>query len=308
MSVLGTIVGGAVQAGLGAINNVWAQEQQREARRENYIYGEMAAKNADARTRALYNDFYSTEALMKQYKAAGLSPSMMFGGTPGQGGMSGAQGTGAAGPGALYTPISMLEGAQIANINAQTEKTKAETANIEEDTTLKKFEQTTKELENYILDKSKEFQINQYNALAERTWEEYSILVFDKVQHQAEADVAIQTVDDRIKAVKIENDLNRAKEALLKSQKGLTEKQAEQIVQSMKYQIKYFRLAEQELNNKLAQTKNQEEAIKITKEWYETQKKNFENRLNLDWEKFKVDTAIRSAEAAASIVDSIIPF
>ena len=132
MSVFGTIAGGAVQAGLGAINNVWAQKQQGEARRQNYLYGEMAAENADARTRALYNDFYSPQALMRQYREAGLSPSMMFGGTPGQGGTSGAQGSGAAGLGTPYMPMSMIEGAQIANIAAQTEKTKEETATINE--------------------------------------------------------------------------------------------------------------------------------------------------------------------------------
>lgn len=137
MSLLGIIAGGAVQAGIGAFNNFWGQQQQEEARRQNYMLGEMAAQNADARTRALYNDIYSPAALLKQYKEAGLSPSLMFGGTPGQGGQAGAQGTGANGPGAIYTPISMLEGAQIEAIKAQTDKTKAETENIEKDTTSK---------------------------------------------------------------------------------------------------------------------------------------------------------------------------
>lgn len=97
-------------------------------RRQNYLYGEMAAKNADKRTRALYSDFYSPEALKRQYEEAGLSPSLMFGGTPGQGGMSGAQGTGANGPTTPYMPLSLLEAAQISKINAETEKTKEETA------------------------------------------------------------------------------------------------------------------------------------------------------------------------------------
>lgn len=131
MSVFGTIAGGVVQAGLGAINNTWAQQQQGEARRQNYLYGEMAAENADARTRALYNDFYSPQALMRQYREAGLSPSMMFGGTPGQGGTSGAQGSGAAGLGTPYMPMSMIEGAQIAKLIAETDNIKADTANKE---------------------------------------------------------------------------------------------------------------------------------------------------------------------------------
>lgn len=132
MAILSTLIGGAIQAGLGAINNVYSAEREAQARSENYRYNEMAANNADARTRALYNDFYSPSALAQQYKAAGLSPSLMFGGTPGQGGASGAQGAGASGHPSTFTPISLLEGAQLANIAAQTENIKADTANKEE--------------------------------------------------------------------------------------------------------------------------------------------------------------------------------
>lgn len=145
--MVGTIIGAGIQAGLGAINNAWAKSQQDEARAENYRFGEMAAENADARTRALYNDLYSPSALLEQYKKAGLSPSLMFGGTPGQGGMSGAQGTGASGLGTPYMPMSLIEGAQIANLKAQTEKTKAETENVKNDTALKDLELKIKELE-----------------------------------------------------------------------------------------------------------------------------------------------------------------
>lgn len=128
--ILGTVLGGAMQLGLGAINNQWAKERADRDRRQNYMYGEMTANAADKRTRALYNDFYSPEALMKQYQEAGLSPSMMYGGTPGQSGMSGAQGSGAAGLQTPYMPISMIEGAQAAKLLAETQKTKAETEQI----------------------------------------------------------------------------------------------------------------------------------------------------------------------------------
>lgn len=126
-----TILGGAMNLGLGAINNYWAEQQQATARRENYMYGEMSANQADKRTRALYNDFYSPQALMNQYREAGLSPGMMFGGTPGQGGQSGAQGSGAAGLGAIYQPLSMIESAQIAKTIAETQNIKADTSNKE---------------------------------------------------------------------------------------------------------------------------------------------------------------------------------
>lgn len=148
MGFLDTIFGGAINLGIGAFNNTWAQDLQHTARIENYELGEKAAENADKRTRALYKDLYSPQALLQQYQAAGLSPSMMFGGTPGQGGTSGAQGTGAAGPGAVFSPLSMLEGAQVANLVAQTKKTEAETRNIDKDTDLKKLQEEWQEMAN----------------------------------------------------------------------------------------------------------------------------------------------------------------
>ena len=145
--IFGTLLGGLFGLGQSGLNNYYSEMQASQARRENYMYGEMAANNADKRTRALYNDFYSPSALLRQYREAGLSPSMMFGGTPGQGGMSGAQGTGAAGIPTQYMPISMVEAAQAANLIAQTKKTNAETKNIEQDTTIKEIETKMKEME-----------------------------------------------------------------------------------------------------------------------------------------------------------------
>lgn len=143
------ISGAAAGALLGAAGSVanslinWGASAQlgSRARYENYKYGERAAENADRRTRALYNDIYSPGALLQQYQEAGLSPSLMFGGTPGQGGMQGARGTGAMGPMETYTPISLLEGAQAAALWAQAKKTNAEEKNLNADTALKKIQE-----------------------------------------------------------------------------------------------------------------------------------------------------------------------
>lgn len=120
--------------GTTAMNNAWADARAREDRAQNYMYNEMAAQNADKRTRALYEDYYSPEALMRQYIEAGLSPSLMFGGTPGQGGMAGSKGNGPSGPQTPFMPLSAIEIAQIGLIRAETEKTNAETANVKQDT------------------------------------------------------------------------------------------------------------------------------------------------------------------------------
>lgn len=135
--IYGTFASAAMNIGQSFLNSYLSRQQTMEDRRQNYLYNEAAANNADLRTRALYNDFYSPEALLRQYKEAGLSPSIMFGGTPGQGGMAGAQGAGSSGQQSIYYPINLLEAAQVELTNEQTKKTKAETQNIQADTELK---------------------------------------------------------------------------------------------------------------------------------------------------------------------------
>lgn len=129
--MLGTIVGGLIGMGQTAFNNWMSQEAAAEARAENYRYNEMAAVNANKRARQNYMEFYSPEALMKQYKEAGLSPSLMFGGTPGQGGMTAPAGAGASGPQAQVMPYDFLSAAQAEALMAQAKKTEAETDVIE---------------------------------------------------------------------------------------------------------------------------------------------------------------------------------
>lgn len=151
-SYYGQLGGSAISGIFGiantGLNYLLSQRMAEHDREENYRYNELAAENADARTRALYQDFYSPQALMRQYKAAGLSPSMMFGGTPGQGGTSGSMGGGAHGPQAVFAPNSLLDAAQVANLFAQAQKTKAETKNIEQDTINKQLQQQWQEMQN----------------------------------------------------------------------------------------------------------------------------------------------------------------
>lgn len=147
MSLFGTIAGAAINAGLGALSNAQSHYYTTQNMYNSYELNEQAAQNADIRQRAQYRDIYSPQALLEQYKMAGLSPSLMFGGTPGQGSANGAQG-GVGTPSTPYSPISMLEGAQLAAIQAQTEKTKAETANINKDTDIKALQEQWQEMAN----------------------------------------------------------------------------------------------------------------------------------------------------------------
>lgn len=129
----------AAQAGFnlasGLISNALAKKREEIARAENYKYGEMAAQKADQRTRKLYAELQSPEALLKQYKEAGLSPSLMFGNGGSQGATpaQGAQSAGGSGITPTTFGVNPVNLAQIELMNAQTRKTNAE-ADTEEGT------------------------------------------------------------------------------------------------------------------------------------------------------------------------------
>lgn len=150
---------GLFNAAVGAANQERAREMAIQDQQRNYFFGEMEARNADIRTRALYNDFYSPAALMKQYKEAGLSPSLMFSGTPGQGGSTGQISNGAYSNSTPYMPISLLEGMQVAAMQAEIKKTEAETKNIESDTDIKGLQKQWDEWRN--LERGMQFDLVQ---------------------------------------------------------------------------------------------------------------------------------------------------
>ena len=103
------------------------QEANEQAAELNYKYGEMAADNADARARAIYTDFNSPAAKVKQLQEAGLSTALMYGSGGGGGGSAAAttasQGSGAGGQQGK-TPQSAIEGAQLGLMLAQIKKSK----------------------------------------------------------------------------------------------------------------------------------------------------------------------------------------
>lgn len=268
--VFGTALDFGMNLGLGALNNYWAEKLQERARLENYKYGEMAAENADKRTRALYEDFYSPQALMNQYRKAGLSPSLMFGGTPGQGGMSGAQGSGASGLGSIFSPVSLVDQAQAAALFAQAEKTReetktergenakgaallanigADTGNKEAQTHLTQLQSEWQALENFY---QKPFKDLEYNQLEE---------TIDLIKWQAEgAKYAAkkgkidyrwsqELYDDGINPMK-EQVSNMIADTLLKgAQKNLTEAQQNEVRQHVQYMIDDIFIRTMHLNN-----------------------------------------------------------
>lgn len=155
----------------------------------NYKLNEKAAENADARRRALYNDYESPMATIRQLKDAGLSPSLYAsGGMDGSiGSTAGAMGGGPAGmsmPGSAMSPVDIstmeLQEAQTRKLNAEADELEglnamgqAKIGELFASAGLKKAQKNYTEaetrmqnIENDIADQTKEFAIAKikYNA------------------------------------------------------------------------------------------------------------------------------------------------
>lgn len=118
------VIDNGIKLGIDYLKGKMNQKFAEEERAKNFEWNEKAAKEADKRQRAQYNDLYSPMAMMEQYRAAGLSPSlMMSGGAPAVGGT--AQGNQSAGLSGAYPAAgettNPLIGAQIANLMADTD-------------------------------------------------------------------------------------------------------------------------------------------------------------------------------------------
>lgn len=163
MELFTNLVTAGVNYGLQRQNqkeqNQFNAEEAAKARNETFALNEQAANNADARTRALFNDLYSPSAQMEQYRKAGINPSLMLSKGLGGSGSSGAQGgagnatassSGTINPnfqgGNLLQDIAQLKAMK--GVDYQNEKTKQEARALELDNNLKEENQKRdKELE-----------------------------------------------------------------------------------------------------------------------------------------------------------------
>lgn len=158
-SITGNIFPTAINAGQsmlgGFVNEFFADR----ARQKNFEINEKAAQAADRRQRKMYEDLSSPQAMLRQYAAAGLSPSMMMSG--GQSAIgSNAAGNMASGASGGYpsagvgNPLLELQmqqlKANIENIKADTENKQQHTDNLttENDLTIAKIAETYKNIAN----------------------------------------------------------------------------------------------------------------------------------------------------------------
>lgn len=136
---LGSAVGQIGGAIINTIGNAAANKKNIEAQKQqlalNHYYNELSASNAYNREEKWYNQYMSPEAMLRQYKEAGLSPGLMYDSGGAMGSTTNApQGGGGNGLSAPQLSINPMEGA---NYAAAIEKTMAEIKNIKADTAVK---------------------------------------------------------------------------------------------------------------------------------------------------------------------------
>lgn len=270
----------AFGAGLGIISslisNKLAANREATARAENYRYNELSAQNADARTRALYEDYQSPQALLQQYKAAGLSPSLMFAqGAAGAGGMTqGAQGSGASGIAPTTYGAQLLEGTQIALMQAQARKTNAEADTIEGKNARGQAEikEIIEKTNNYSLQNAwyeyenarQSIKLGVESSIADKQVENYfkqteylteitrSAKVKGDIDEKTEETV-IQTVCEQLQNLLADTALKRANKLLANTQSKLAEKQIEDLINQITNRDKQIEINRETLEAQIKQ-------------------------------------------------------
>lgn len=352
MGMFGNIVGGLITTGINAAiasaqqsenndfiaaenekNRQFAAEQADRDRAQNYQYGEMSARAADARSRGLYNDLQSPEAMLEQYKRAGLSPSLMFGGS-GAGGQSvpnGAQGTGANGISTpfTYSNISPVEASQMALAEAQARNLDAHTDEILGLTTksiseiteilaraghheaaakLTEAEESGQRLQNYITSSTAEFNITKAAEEAEIYATNAQKAVYELISVQNKAEFDEKTLEARINSVKADVRLKNAQELLTKANTKLNKTEVERINAEIdKWQVE-LEQGYTDLAIKLYNAQNQEEYNKILNDYYDAQEEALKTRVGLEQKELRhtiindhIGNVLKAFEIAMSI-------
>ena len=183
---------------------------------KTFAQNEQAADNADARTRALYDDLQSPQAIKKQLLDAGLNPALMYS----QGGMggqvqSGAQGAGGGSPTGVSTlglqnisQLDPLKWAQIENIEADTKNKEEDAKNKNQDTAVKKAQEEYIKADTNL--KNLETQITENNLIVSNaTIQEqinnvktsYELAIEELRELRLKNNIDEETFDTRVKTI-----------------------------------------------------------------------------------------------------------
>lgn len=299
------ILNGVVNGMSSILGNAQSHFYSGEDAERNFQLNESAAIRADQRARQMYKDFYSPAALLQQYKEAGLSPSLMFGGGAGAGGttVQGAQGEGASGTHTQTFGLSPIDIAQLELMKAQTRKTNAEAASEEGESEMGKSRialnleqaglakasqcyteaQTTyQELQNYIADNTKEFDIFKAKNLAYKEAANLHEAIFSALDKQQEYTINTETFKDRARIIAEEKAKIIAETAHLKSKRKLTDQEIEES------QARITRMFDRTLID-WAEAENGKINADSYKKWIDNKVPYIEKELNLEAERLGIE-------------------
>lgn len=317
MSAVGTaLIGAGATIASGAINNAMSYGMSSNARWQNYNYGERAANNADARTRALYNDLQSPNALLQQYQEAGLSPSLMFSGGGGQGAQpsAGAEGSGAAGitPQTYGVDIgqAISQAAQVKLMEAEAEKASAEAENIRNyggseaeariadllaSAGIKDAQRQMVIVQTRITEATEADTIQQMSYTTKKLYKQVEKLTYDVMSAQAQATVDQATVDERIKTVKLNNSVLEATADNILSKTKLQDEQRELVKAQVIATANEIAQKWYSLSLEKARTQSYDDYVKNMHEFQSEQiklgRERLEHDIAIDWAKFGLDCA-----------------
>lgn len=301
-------------------NMEFASKEAAKARAENYQYNEMAADNADKRQRQQWKDMYNIEAQMKQIKNAGLSPSLMYGGTPSPGGQAtGQQGGGANGTGApTFTPIANTAGIadlmdtmasaklKEAQANAIEEKTPVEITQLlaeaglkEASKALAEAQTTTQELINYVKNATKDIDIKRIEIDAAKAAYETNKAYWEAKNKELEFNFNTDTYDDRVQLIH-EEKANLIQDTLLKISQG---KLNEQKITESKAQIDRW-ISQTWIEWK--ETDIHQQSVEIQENWYKKQTEQFYAKLAQDLELATLNLSMEQKKMIVKAVTDIL--
>lgn len=149
---------GAIGSIVQGIFDIVAQERQmrhdKNIQERSYTFNEMAADNADTRTRNLYQDFETPSAKKRMLEDAGFNPALVYGGMNGSipHGAQGAGGSASANNLGGITAPSAMEIYDILNAKKDLEIKESQKENIDADTRNKDADTLNKGKEYYKID------------------------------------------------------------------------------------------------------------------------------------------------------------
>lgn len=246
-SAISQFGGGILGMGLGAINRDQQMRDQRELMQQQYQNQLGLNLQGHELQKAMW-DYTNYENQAEHMKKAGLNIGLMYGQGGGGGTTAGSQGGGSASMGQVNNKgiEAMGMGLQFAQAQANMELTKAQTrnlnveadvkegknelgalnianlkadtGNVEQDTTLKKVQQTGLEIQNYINDNTKELTIENAETLSKQLDEQLETLQRDNYKGNATLKTDIAQAKADLATTYLQQQATRAGIALTKEQ------------------------------------------------------------------------------------------